>query len=46
MLLEADIGGQKFIFKPAVLGRVKTAEPKATVAQATKLGAPSPPPVH
>lgn len=46
MLLQADIGGQKFIFKPAVLGRVKTAEPKATVAQASKLGAPSPPPVH
>lgn len=46
MLLEADIGGQKFIFKPAVLGRVKTAEPKATVAQASKLGAPSAPPVH
>ncbi len=46
LLIEADIGAQKFIFKPAVLGRVKTAEPKATVSQASKLGAPSPPPMH
>lgn len=46
MLLEADIGAQKFIFKPAFLGRMKTAEPKATVAQASKLGAPSAPPAH
>lgn len=40
MMLEAAIGAQKFIFKPAVLGRMKSSEvAKATVDQ-------GPPPLH
>ena len=48
MMLEAAIGAQKFIFKPAVLGRTRTA-PDAkpgqtgTTTRARKAGAPSKP---
>jgi lipid-binding SYLF domain-containing protein len=35
MLLEAAIGGQKFFFRPAVLGRTKTA-PRPTTSQAAR----------
>ena len=44
MGIEAGIGGQKVIFKPAALGRLKTSEPKATARQAAKFGAPPTPP--
>jgi hypothetical protein len=39
MMIGGAIGAQKFVFKPAVLGRLKTAEPKATAQQAKDLGA-------
>jgi lipid-binding SYLF domain-containing protein len=45
MMVEAAIGGQKFIFKPAVLGRLKSIDsPKAPAGEASKLGAPPAPP--
>ncbi|MGC4117100.1 MAG: YSC84-related protein [Myxococcales bacterium] len=41
MMLEVGIGGQKFIYKPAALGRLATANvPKGAASQASKLGAP------
>lgn len=43
MGFEVGIGGQKFIFKPAALGRLKTTEPKATAGQAAKFGTPPTP---
>jgi lipid-binding SYLF domain-containing protein len=46
MMLGAAIGAQKFIYKPAVLGRLKTAEPKATAQQAKDLGGSPPPLPH
>jgi len=43
MMLEAAIGGQKFIFKPAVLGRTKSAPrlPKRSVGSGLRKGANS-----
>jgi lipid-binding SYLF domain-containing protein len=46
LMLEAAIGGQKLIYKPAFLGRLRVAEPKATAKQAMKYGGPTPPPTH
>lgn len=46
MMLAASIGAQKFIFKPAVLGRLRTPEPKATAQQAKNLGGPVPATLH
>ncbi|MBI5549388.1 MAG: hypothetical protein HY901_36340 [Deltaproteobacteria bacterium] len=47
MMLEAAIGGQKFIFKPAALGRLRSADvAKAGASEASKLGVPSTPSVH
>jgi len=45
MMLELGLGGQKFIFKPAGLGRLKTAPPqKPGASEASKLGQPAGPP--
>lgn len=46
MMASAAIGAQKFVFKPAVLGRLRVPEPRATARQAKNLGGPSPQPLH